>query len=58
MPSDNNELSNDEECSEFEIFDLNVVNNVKSHTLSAKSFVDETSKKREMEKKIKVINDI
>jgi hypothetical protein len=47
----------DDNCSEFEVFEVDVIKNVKSHTFNTKGF-EEDSKKREMEKNIKIINDI
>jgi aarF domain-containing kinase len=51
------ENDNNENCSEFDLCDEDVMNNVKSHTLNTKS-LEEESKKRVLEKKITNINDI
>ena len=51
---DDNDFLNEDICSEFEINDVDVINNVKMHTLKAKCF-EEDKKKRIIEK---IINDI
>lgn len=40
----NGDLSNDDNCSEFEVFDTNLINNVTTHTLSTKCFEEESKK--------------
>ncbi len=47
----------DENCSEFDLCNVDVMNNVKTHTLNTKS-LEEENKKRILEQKITNINEI